>query len=508
MALPIAAGLAGAAAGTILGALPGPIGRHVSGWVNQICPNEIPDPNSLISAMHKGQISDEQMRTGLHKLGYSDQAIDAMLEAAKAEYSPAELLRARERGVLSEDEFKNGLSRLGYDEDQANAMWDATRQIINPAEALKLKRLGKISEEEYNDILTKNGLSPEMAEGWETINQYMPQPQDLVRFAVREALSPEEAERLGLYKDIPPAFLEEAKKLGLTDEDAKKYWAAHWELPGPSQVIDMFQRGILGDPDSPEAKQALSDFLKVADYSPYWRDKIEQLSWNPYTRIDGSRMFLTDNISEEELYENYRKLGYDDEHARNLVEYYKAQKEAKAKAAAEKASKASSVKSSKASTAKGQTAKDKDISLSLIKNAYYYGEIDRNESLGLVQSLDFEPWEAELTVSVWDAQLKKKDKDDEIDNLELQYQRGLITQEVFYEKLASLDLKATAIDTIKLKNMAKRKLEEKLPSKADLNRWLKKGLIDDLFYYEYMTRLNYSDDITFLYYQDLMGGVK
>jgi hypothetical protein len=509
MAIPLAgaaiAGLTGAFAGTVLGALPGPIGRHVGGWINEICPNEIPDPTTLIDAYRKEALTDDQMRKGLHKLGYSDQAIDAMLEASKAEFTPAELLRARERGVLSEEQFKNGLERLGYDDAAAGAMWDATRQIINPTEALKLKRLGQISEEEYNDVLKKNGLSPEMMEQWEGVNQYVPNPQDMVRFAVREALSPDEAERLGLYKDIPPAFLEEAKKIGLTEEDARKYWASHWELPGPSQVIDMYQRGILGDPDSAEAKQELSDFLKVADYSPYWRDKIQQLSWNPYTRIDGSRMFLKDAISEDELYENYRKLGYDDEHARNLVDYYKAQKETAAKAAAEKAAKSSASAVKSASSAKGQTAKDKDISLSLIKNAYYYGELDRVQALGLVQTLDYEPWEAELTVSVWDAQLKVKDKKDEINVLELKYQKGVIGQDEFYEELAKLDLKATAIDIIKLKNISMRKTDEKLPTRADLQRWLKKGFIDVSFFQEYMTRLNYSDEIAYLYYQDIAG---
>lgn len=478
--------------------------RFLEYKANTLCPNVIPDPNSLIAAYRKGVLTEEELRRGLKKLGYGDKAIDAMLAASAQELSPAELLHARERGVLTKDDYINGMKKLGYDEEQAEALWEATRDVVNPNEALKLYRLGKISRDEYLDALRKAGFTDDKIDQWEAINQYVPSPQDMVRFGVREAFSPEIAERLGLYEDIPEEYIEACKATGMTEEDAKRFWAAHWQLPGPGQVYEMYQRGLFGDPDSPEAKQMLDDYLRSADYSPFWREKLRELSFNPYTRIDASRMFLEDLISEDELYKNYRALGYDDEHARNLVEYYKKQKAEREAKEAEKAQKKSSSTKAKSITPSKTTAKNRDISLSYIKNAYFYNEITRDEAKQMIQALYYDPYEAEFIISVWDAQLEQKDLKDEIRLLELKYKRGLLTEDQFFEELAKLDLPGRTIDIIKLKNVKQREAYTRLPTKSELRRWLRNGYIDTETYMKYLYRMNYEPEIIALYTREVL----
>ena len=496
---------------SLLALIPGvgpAIDRAGEAHVNRLCPNLIPDPASIVDAYRKGTLTDEQMRRGLRSLGYGDTAIDAMLSASKPELSPADLTKAMQRGVIGHEDYLQGMEKLGYTPEEADAIGAAAESVVGPDEALKLKRLGKIDQDEYERILKQNGFSHERMSAWEAANQFQPGPQDLVRFAVREALSPDEAEKLGLYQEIPPAFLEEAKKLGLTEEDAKRYWASHWELPGANQVFDMYHRGLLGEGE--EADKAMDDYLKVADYSPAWREKMRGISYNPYTRIDGSRMFLEDEITEDELFKNYKDLGYDDEKAQNLVNYYKQKKAEAAAAEAEKAAKKAQQKAKAGSSGagkSGQAAKDRDLSISLIKSAYYYSEITRNETEGLLESLNFEPWEAELTLAVWDAELEKKDRQDEQKNLELQYQRGLINESELRTELNKLDLKATAIDTIVLKNTAQKKATKVLPTLADLKRWVKKKLISEDEFINWLLRMNYSEELARLYYLEQFGEV-
>ena len=466
---------------------------------NRICPNLIPDPASIVDAYRKGTLTEEQMKRGLKSLGYGDTAIDAMLAASKPELSPAQLIQASQKGVIDHDSFINGMKKLGYSEEEADAIGASAESVIGPEEALKLKRLGKIDQERYEDILKKNGFSLERMGEWEDANRYQPGPQDLVRFAVREALSPEDAAKLGLYQEIPPAFLEEAKKIGLSDEDAKKYWASHWELPGANQVFEMAHRGELGDKD--QTDKALDDYLKAADYSPVWRDKLKAIAYNPYTRVDGSRMFLEDEISEDELYKNYKDLGYDDEKAQNLVDYYKKKKAEALEAEAKK----KDTKKTQAKGSTGQVAKDRDLSISLIKSAYYYHELSRAETVNLLGSLNFEPWESELTVTIWDDELEKKDKLDEQKNYEVQYQRGLIDEVELRAELNKLGLKAAAIDTIVLKNSAQKKAAKVLPSLADLKRWVKKKLISEDEFINWLVRMNYSPELARLYYLEQFG---
>lgn len=473
--------------------------RTVEARVNRLCPNMIPDPATLVEAYRRGVLTDEAMKKGMKSLGYGDVAIDAMMEASRPIPSSAQLTQAMQKGVINHESYLNGMAKLGYTADDADTIGAAAESVMGPDEALKLKRLGLIDQEDYERTLKKSGFSLERMGQWEDANQYQPGAQDLVRFAVREALSPEAAAKLGLYEEIPPAFLAEAKKIGLTEADAKRYWASHWELPSANQVFEMYHRGELGE--GAEADKAMADYLKVADYSPAWRDKLIAIAYNPYTRVDGSRMFLDDTITEEELYKNYRDIGYDDEKARNLVEFYKKKKAEALDAEATKAAK----KTTAAKGTTGQVEKDRDLSIGLIKSAYYYHELTRAESIDLLGSLNFEPWESELTVTIWDDELEKKDKLDEQKNYELQYQRGLINEAELRAELNKLGLKAAATDTIVLKNSAQKKAAKVLPSLADLKRWVKKKLITENEFIDWLVRMNYSPELARMYYLEQFG---
>lgn len=489
---------------SFISALPGGniIDRILEYRMNRLCPNQVPDPGTLMTAYRRGALSEERFRNLMKSLGYSDDAINAMLEASKPLPTVTDLMRANARGVISDQEYINGMKKLGYTEDEARKMLEASKSPLSPDEALLLYRDGTITKEEYEQALRANGFTDDRIRQYEEAHKYRPSPQDLVTFAVREALDPETAQRLGLYQDIPPEFLEEAKKLGMDEETAKMYWASHWKLPGVEQVLDMYHRGILGEGE--EGKENLRNFLKAADYSPYWRDKIEALSYNPYTRVDASRMYLDGQITEEELYKNYRDLGYDDEKARTMVEYWKKQKaEQEAKEAEKAAKKAASAKS--ASGASSRAQKDRDISLSLIRSAYYYHEVSRDEAKRLIMNINFEEWEAELTLTVWDAELKKKDMEDEIKLLEESYSRGLITEDELRSGLNQLGLKAAAIDIIVVKNSAKRNAVKNLPSLADLKRWAKKKIITKDEFINWMQRLNYTEELAYLYYAEVFG---
>lgn len=473
--------------------------RTIEARVNRLCPNMIPDPATLVEAYRRGVLTDEAMKKGMKSLGYGDVAIDAMMEASRPIPSSAQLTQAMQKGVIDHESYLNGMAKLGYTADDADTIGAAAESVMGPDEALKLLRLGKIDQEDYERTLKKNGFSLERMGQWQDANQFQPGAQDLVRFAVREALSPEAAAKLGLYEEIPPAFLEEAKKIGLSEADAKRYWASHWELPSANQVFEMAHRGELGD--EAETEQAMKEYLKVADYSPAWRDKLIAIAYNPYTRVDGSRMFLDDTITEDELYKNYRDIGYDDEKARNLVEFYK-KKKAEA-LAAEEAKKAKKETTAKGTT--GQVEKDRDLSIGLIKSAYYYHELTRDESANLLGSLNFEPWESELTVTIWDDELEKKDKLDEQKNYELQYQRGLIDEAELRAELSKLGLKAAATDTIVLKASAQKKAAKVLPTLADLKRWVKKKLITEGEFIDWLVRMNYSPELARMYYLEQFG---
>jgi hypothetical protein len=142
----------------------------------------------------------------------------------------------------------------------------------------------------------------------------MPGPTDLVRMAVREAFSPEIYGKYGYHLDYPPDFAKHMGSLGFDEFWSKAYWAAHWELPSVSLGFEMYHREIMSKAD-------MELLLRVSDYPVYWRDKMIQAAFNPYTRVDVRRMYKLKVLTREQVKKCYKELGYDEEHAENLTEF-------------------------------------------------------------------------------------------------------------------------------------------------------------------------------------------
>jgi len=123
-----------------------------------------------------------------------------------------------------------------------------------------------------------------------------PRIDDVIRFAIREVFNPEIAKKLSLFQDLPPRFIEEARKSGLSPEHALWYWGAHWQLPSYSQGTEMFQRGII-------KRDELVTLLRVLDYAPVWRDKLIALAYRRVTRVDLQRFYRTGVIPRLDLSE-------------------------------------------------------------------------------------------------------------------------------------------------------------------------------------------------------------
>jgi len=156
------------------------------------------------------------------------------------------------------------------------------------------------------------GWSPARIETLKEITEIIPGVQDLVRMSVREAFSPEIAEKFGQYQDPPTAVYPWAEKLGLSKDWVDRYWAAHWELPSSLNGFELLHRGIITEDE-------LKLLLRALDVMPFWRDKLIKLSWNIPTRVDVRRFWDLRTIDEDRLREVYTGMGYHDQDLEDYV---------------------------------------------------------------------------------------------------------------------------------------------------------------------------------------------
>jgi hypothetical protein len=194
--------------------------------------------------------------------------------------------------------------------------------------------------------------------------------------AVREAFTPDIAQKFGQYEDFPKEMAVWAKQQGLAEEWAQRYWAAHWELPSAEMGFEMLHRGVISEDE-------LKMLLRALDVMPFWREKLIKLSYAPYTRVDVRRMYQLGVLSKDDVMRTYRDLGYDEEHARNLTEftvrYY-------------------------ASETEDELEDIRKLTREVYTQAYQRGIITRNEALVRIVDLGYAKDDAELLLKLADAQ--------------------------------------------------------------------------------------------------------
>jgi len=354
-----------------------------------------------------------------------------------------QLVSLRYKGALDKAKYLEFMRRLGYDELGAEIIFKDAEQRFGMPDLVNLKRRQLLPLEDYKRLTLESGLTPERVEIAEKALAFYPQVGDLIRFAVREGYTPEIVERFGLDEDLPPKFLEEAAKAGLSDEFATLFWRAHWELPSVQAGYEMLHRGIIKLED-------LELLLRTSDVMPFWRDKLIAIAQTPYTRVDVRRMFQLGVLDLPGVIKSYRDIGYDEEHALKLAEF----------------------------TVKDVMAEERDLTKAEITKLYSFQELTREKASSMLMDLGYDGDEVSLILATIELKQKTDDTTEQIKSYSEQFVNSLITEEDFREVLSHLSMKADAMErTVRSAIIKKLKARQRL-EKADILGVYKKELID------------------------------
>ncbi len=166
----------------------------------------------------------------------------------------------------------------------------------------------------FDRVLYRNRLRTADITALRELDWMIPPVQDLITMGVREVFTPEIAERFGQFQDIPPDFTAWSAKAGLSEFWSKNYWAAHWQLPSPQMGFDMLHRGFIQMDD-------MEKLLRAQDVMPFWREKIINIAYRIYTRVDTRRMHKIGVMTEEDVKKSYLDQGYPDDKATKMKDF-------------------------------------------------------------------------------------------------------------------------------------------------------------------------------------------
>jgi len=255
------------------------------------------------------QMSSALLAPILRKINY---AIDRT--SLSARLSPAENFAARWRYPEYIGQLEDGLRDLGYTTDLEPVLEALLRPRLSGAEGIRAAWLDNEDPQAVLAELKARGYLSKDIEQLVTLLELRPGPADLVRMGVREAWRDDVAAKWGYDSDFPGEFGAEMERAGDTEGWAKRYWRAHWELPGLGTVLEMLHRDVI-------TSEEFNEYLRIADYPSGWRDRIAKVAYTPYTRVDTRRMYRFGVLDETGVYDTYRDIGYDHEHAVAMTQF-------------------------------------------------------------------------------------------------------------------------------------------------------------------------------------------
>jgi len=387
------------------------------------------------------------------------------------------VIRLRLLGKITDEEYKRLLRYEGYSDARAERFLEAAKNYLTAGEIVaayyREKGPGKPSDSDLQAIaqeLESRGFAPEDAKRYALLAHPYPSPTDVIQWAVREAFSPKVVEDWQMDAAYPEELNEWGQAVGWTPEILKYFWRAHWRWPSPTQAQEFVWR------TSPKwwkgkkfEKSHYEEMLRLADYVPGTIEFFDAVLYRPFTRVDVRRMHKLGILSDEDLVDAYKELGFDDWHAQKMAEF------------------------TIQYNLKTAEDPDRDLTRAVVEKAYRTGVIDGSQFEEFLKAMGYSDEDARFLRQVNDQDMALDRVWDWVSLLRTQVSSGLISIDEARRKLTDLGLQPVWVDHYINLFSAYKEQPTKLPSKTDVKKWVSYEIIGPEEAKDYLRRLGYSE---------------
>jgi len=382
--------------------------------------------------------------------------------------SVSDYIEAYFKGIIPEGEFRKELREMGFDDKVCNVMVKARQSLLSVTDIQTLYNRGELSETEAHQRLKEMGFDVRERKEILSLAGYIPSVADFIRMAVREVFTPDIAEKYGLFEDYPGELTRLSRMAGLNPEYAKYYWAAHWELPSMTAGFEMYHRGII-------TYDELKTLLRSLDVMPYWRDKLIKLSETPFTRVDVRRMYQLGVLSFEEMVKAYQDLGYSKEKAEKMARFVQV----------------------------SVMEEERSLSKTEVTTLYREGVLDKDSAFEYLKDLGYPEEHANYILSLEDMRISAEKFRSIKTAVKKRYVRGLIDRNDVVVLLSKWGISSQEIEkAIEAWDLEKEEVSA-IPSKTELFRFFKKGILDRETLKDMLKKLGYDKKFIEWYIKDL-----
>jgi len=451
-----------------------PFGEYIDRLQWRGLPIKLLGVYDYVELRRKGIISKEVYQDRLLSYGINPDEAELLYLNSERLADIGDLIELRVRGKISQDEYLRESERLGFSRALAEKIFSLRESLLPPEVVIKALWRGltlKGSRENLIEELKKQGWTEEKIEILEKVSRFYPSPDDFIRFMVRETFNEEVVKKYGYDEGYPKAIEEYVAKAGMDPVWMRHYWRAHWQLPSPQMGFEMLARGLITLED-------LKTLFIIADYPPFWIDKLIKIAYQPYTRVDIRRMHKLGVLTRDQVKRAYMDLGYDEEKAEALTKF------------------------TEALNREEEKEEKKEITeptRSAILEQYEAKLLSREEAKSMLIQTGLAEDVAEFYLALKDYEIEKKRVSKYVEAIRKLYLNDVIDEGEVATIFNKLGLPVDMIDeTLTLWDLEKMG-KVALPSKTDLLNWLKKGKITEDEFKMEMSKLGYNQRYIDLY---------
>lgn len=171
---------------------------------------------------------------------------------------------------------------------------------------------------EFQAMPLREGLGPALKR--HILKQYQPNIppyMDLISIYVKEGYMPDH------WVELPSEMVENFKELGFPEYWTKRLWGKHWNYPSATQLFEMLHRTAGTRTEIGVTTEVLREMLKLHDYEPKWRPRLEAISWRTWRIYDTRTAWEMGIDDDETLYKRLVDQGYEPADARLLSKVQK-----------------------------------------------------------------------------------------------------------------------------------------------------------------------------------------
>jgi hypothetical protein len=175
-----------------------------------------------------------------------------------------------------------------------------------------------------------------------------------------------------------------------------------------------------------------------------------EISYNPLTRVDVRRMFGMGVLSEKEVYQNYRDLGYNDKNAKRMTEF----------------------------TVRYERQTERGLTREAIQNSYKRGMIKRSNAISQLSDIGFPEDIADFYLDIIDFDLEAANNDEKLDAIKAKYIAGQLNDSTVIDQIGKLNMPAERSTAMLEVWKIQRQNKVAIASRSELDDFYRRGLID------------------------------